>query len=175
MDRARLWRAWPPVPLPEEAHDRTPVGHRWVRGDVTTSLKQHRNRGTLSDPRGRYFVPPPGEVGPGQDGLSGPWANFEGAKMACSGRGKVIGGQLRLGDQLAWGGGRRKKLTAEEKNEPRSNPLRAVSRMKITGPLMSGMVGASAPAGCVILEAVAAIRRETGNMEIELTPSASGL
>jgi len=37
---------------------------------------------------------PPGEVGPGQDGLSGPWANFEGAKMACLGRGKVGGGQL---------------------------------------------------------------------------------
>jgi len=29
------------------------------------------------------------EAGPGQDGLSGQWANVEGAKMACSGRQKV--------------------------------------------------------------------------------------
>jgi len=34
------------------------------------------------------------EAGPGQDGVSGPWANFEGAGMFCPGRGKVIPGQL---------------------------------------------------------------------------------
>jgi len=31
---------------------------------------------------------------PGQDGLSRPWDNFRVAKMACSGREQVIGGQL---------------------------------------------------------------------------------
>lgn len=34
---------------------------------------------------------PSGEVGPGQNGLSRPWANFEGAGMSCSAREKVKG------------------------------------------------------------------------------------
>jgi len=50
-----------------------------------------------------FFVPPPGEVGPGLDGLSGPWADFEGARMVSPGCEKVMGGQLRLGDQLPRG------------------------------------------------------------------------
>jgi len=32
-----------------------------------------------------FKSPPPGEVGPGQNGLAGLRANFRGTKMACSG------------------------------------------------------------------------------------------
>jgi len=37
-----------------------------------------------------------GEVGSGQDGSSVPWATFEGAKMACLGCEKVMGGPTSL-------------------------------------------------------------------------------
>jgi len=49
------------------------------------------------------FNPPPrgGSWPHGQDGLSGPWANFKGAKMARLGREKMIGRQFPPG-----GGGR---------------------------------------------------------------------
>lgn len=39
-----------------------------------------------------HRYPPPGESGRGEAGLSGAWANVKGAKMACSGHEKVIGG-----------------------------------------------------------------------------------
>lgn len=42
------------------------------------------------------YPPPPGEFAPGQDGLSGPCVNFEGAKMAHLGREKVMDGQFPL-------------------------------------------------------------------------------
>jgi len=57
--------------------------------------------------------PPPGEVGPSQDGMFRHGANFRGAKMASSGREKEIGGQLRLGANFAGGGGVRRGRRAE--------------------------------------------------------------
>lgn len=38
-----------------------------------------------------------GGVGPGHDGLTGPWAEFLGAKNDCSGREKRIGGNFPQG------------------------------------------------------------------------------
>jgi len=38
-----------------------------------------------------------GGVGPGHDGLTGPWAKFLGAKKDCSGSGKRIGGNFPQG------------------------------------------------------------------------------
>jgi len=75
----------------------------WGRGETTPRPKHHLLRweplpSNLHPHPGRFSIypPPRGSWPHVQDGLSGPWANFRRAKMACSSREMVMGGQLPL-------------------------------------------------------------------------------
>jgi len=84
-----------PSPPPRRSHPvSAPHAHTWCPG---TTGRQGEGGGGNSRRWANIQPPPRGVVGPGQDGMSGPWANSEGAKMTRSGNEQVIQAAQKFG------------------------------------------------------------------------------
>jgi len=84
---------------------KTSVGDFGINRELGKTLRNEPLRDKTAYGEKKLCPSPTGEGGPGQDGLSGPWADFREAKMASLDREKSDRGPTPLGAPTSPGGG----------------------------------------------------------------------